>query len=714
MGERIQEPIKSYQTFHCRSWLLLHGYGGEVHKLYKSTQGKYKNTWMAEGWEAQLSQNLQELLPRRIHFKKATILTEEMGRKNRKKFRPINRPQAAQEDPKAKGLAEPPSPKGRSNDVPATAVGDHYLHSVVGTPRVVLFQKNQLQMTWKKPTPIGCGLNNLGNTCFLNATIQCLTYTPPLANACLDRTHSSRCGQQGFCLSCITERHINEALGRSKGGSITPKGFVGNLRAICKHFRKGRQEDSHEFLRYVIDHMQRNSLGSAAGKKLSKIEAETSMIHAIFGGVLQSQVSCQKCPYESDTFDPFLDLSLDMKGCPSLEKILERFCRVEELDKDNQYRCERCKKLSRAHKQFTIFKAPSVAVLHLKRFDFMGRKVGKFLPFPETLTLNPFMSRRSEKDSEVFKYQLYGVLVHAGGSVSSGHYYCYVKSPAGVWYEMNDESVQQVSLKVVLQQQAYILFYSRVPSAASQPRQTQPKQSKIPNSSSTEQLTGLLSKRKRAQLEQSPGSVPALKKTKGIPEVSPVSAIPVNPQVESGRSWKQGEPTKSPIVPAAIPQPLPNKSWKQVEAVKKTLAPLNPPKSNPSGEEKVPKKTDIPIRRWDEKEGVRVKSKTESKEAVSYMKRQGDTSFLTSDSLMDAPIGRWDDGSLHSDPRRKTIQSIQKVVKSAKPVKRDQYDREYDLGKVKKVRKPKISLFEKDTSERVNRFDELRRAPRVS
>ena len=39
-------------------------------------------------------------------------------------------------------------------------------------------------------------------------------------------------------------------------------------------------------------------------------------------------------------------------------------------------------------------------------------------------------------------YRLYAVLVHAGMSANMGHYYCYVRSPAGAWYSMNDSHVR--------------------------------------------------------------------------------------------------------------------------------------------------------------------------------------------------------------------------------------------------------------------------------
>ncbi|MFS8030013.1 putative ubiquitinyl hydrolase 1 [Helianthus anomalus] len=60
-----------------------------------------------------------------------------------------------------------------------------------------------------------------------------------------------------------------------------------------------------------------------------------------------------------------------------------------------------------------------------------------------------------------FKYELYAVVVHAGFSSSSGHYYSYVRSAPDTWYKFDDRKVTYVSEACVLSEEAYILFYAK-------------------------------------------------------------------------------------------------------------------------------------------------------------------------------------------------------------------------------------------------------------
>lgn len=72
-------------------------------------------------------------------------------------------------------------------------------------PKEILFRPENLDFTWKPQ--VGAGFMNCGNTCFLNATLQCLVHCPPLMNFMMSGQHSSCCKLQQFRESlpkCLT------------------------------------------------------------------------------------------------------------------------------------------------------------------------------------------------------------------------------------------------------------------------------------------------------------------------------------------------------------------------------------------------------------------------------------------------------------------------------------------------------------------------------
>ena len=221
---------------------------------------------------------------------------------------------------------------------------------------------------------------------------------------------------------------------------------------------------------------------------------ETTFIHRIFGGYLRSQIRCTNCNYKSNTYDPFLDLALEVNKKDSVEKAFKDFTREETLDADNQWKCSGCKKRVCAKKQLTVFRPPLSLVVQLKRFTFGsgggmfgglmpfgkgsgwgyghyagkgmgmkgrgGSKITKPIAFPSVLKL-PLSDKR------MCIYELTGVVIHIGGSATSGHYTAYVKKPQSgdakpKWYHLDDSFVEQVSEASVLRQKhAYLLFYCR-------------------------------------------------------------------------------------------------------------------------------------------------------------------------------------------------------------------------------------------------------------
>lgn len=340
-------------------------------------------------------------------------------------------------------------------------------------PRVVLYPEENVKLEWKKIQRIGAGLVNMGNTCFLNSTLQCLTYTAPLVNYCLDDEHNLSCKQAGFCMMCELQRHIKRCY-ENYGNAIKPQSILQKLRMIAKHMHWGRQEDAHEFLRYLVEALQKSCHSNLNGlTKLDKFSKETTVVNQIFGGFLRSQVQCLKCKEKSNTYDPFLDISLDIKNVPTLEKAFEKYVHPEMLDNENAYMCTKCKQKVPAQKRFSIHKPSNVLTVSLKRFDFhrMMGKITRQISFQEKLNIRPYMSN---KQGEPVLYNLYAVLVHSGVHCNSGHYYCFVKSPSQIWYCMNDSMVSQVSAQRVLSSEAYLLFYIRAKSSSNLQKQKMP------------------------------------------------------------------------------------------------------------------------------------------------------------------------------------------------------------------------------------------------
>ena len=330
-------------------------------------------------------------------------------------------------------------------------VGNHF-----ESPSRWLFNPRKLAsyLVDRQRRGVGAGLNNLGNTCYMNSVLQCLMYSPPVSNFALDGLDEEMRFRAGNFAALPALCDLVRATA-ARDTSLAPRAFASNVTHIVRHFRLGRQEDAHEFLRFLLQGMQAECVAAATGSVTAK-DGETAFIHQTFGGYLKSTVKCMRCRYESNTFDPFLDLSLDVAS--SVTASLQSFTRSEKLGLDIGYKCSKCKVPVAASKGFSILIPPNVLTVHLKRFNFRGGKVDRMVDFAEELDISAFLSRPGQR----VVYRLTSVLVHAGASSNSGHYFAFVRVGRD-WFRMDDASVRPVPFATVLQQRAYLLFYTKDP-----------------------------------------------------------------------------------------------------------------------------------------------------------------------------------------------------------------------------------------------------------
>ncbi|NXU28850.1 UBP2 hydrolase, partial [Thalassarche chlororhynchos] len=329
------------------------------------------------------------------------------------------------------------------------------------------------------------GLRNLGNTCFMNSILQCLSNTKELRDYCLQNQYLRDLNNNSRMRTTLMSEFaklIQLLWTSSPNDSVSPSEFKTQIQRYAPRFVGYNQQDAQEFLRFLLDglHNEVNRVlvrPRASTDTLDHLpddeksrqmwrryqEREDSRIGDLFVGQLKSSLTCSECGYCSTAFDPFWDLSLPIPkkgyGEVTLMDCLRLFTKEDVLDGDEKPTCCRCKARTRCTKKFSIQKFPKILVLHLKRFSEARIRMSKLTTFVnfqlKDLDLREFASQSCNHTV----YNLYAVSNHSGTTMG-GHYTAYCKSPvSSEWHSFNDSRVTPMSSSHVRSSDAYLLFY---------------------------------------------------------------------------------------------------------------------------------------------------------------------------------------------------------------------------------------------------------------
>lgn len=333
------------------------------------------------------------------------------------------------------------------------------------------------------------GLENLGNTCFLNACMQVINNTYELNHFLDSNKYKQHLKENIPDTSIINEWDDLRAVMWSGNGVIAPRKFVHNVQQIAKLkkrdiFTGWAQNDMPEFLQFFIECIH-NSISRSVNIKINGKPAnntdtlamkcyemlknsysnEYSEIMDMFYGISFSElVSKSTGKVLSIVPESFfvLDIPVSYGDQPAntLSDCFKLFTQSEYLEGDNAWYNEDTKTKEDVKKQYSFWSFPSIVVIALQRFSTDGtRKIMNKIEFPiNDLDLSPFVRGYNPN---VYKYDLFGVCNHVG-NVSGGHYTAFVKNAENDWIHYNDNVVEKVNNPdVIISPMAYCLFYRK-------------------------------------------------------------------------------------------------------------------------------------------------------------------------------------------------------------------------------------------------------------
>ena len=356
------------------------------------------------------------------------------------------------------------------------------------------------------------GLANLGNTCFINACIQCLSHTYELNDFLSkeDGEYKKHLNNKPESVLLVEWDDLRKLMW-SQNCVISPGRFINTIQRIAKItnrdlFTGWSQNDLPEFLLFLFDSFhsaltrevimdikgniktKKDEMGKACYEmmKTQYTKDYSEFLNIFFGihvSVLTSVVEKDKqltgsgedLNYLSLRPEPYMLIHLPI---PSKEEVnirntdknvtlfdcFNKQCESEILEGDNAWFNEKENKKQNVNKRLLFWSLPNIMIIDIKRFitsmNGRSKKNQQFIDIPiNNVDFSKYVEGYAK---ETYIYDLYAICNHHG-QIDGGHYSATIKTSNGKWYNFNDTQVTEILVNdnIISGNTPYCLFYRK-------------------------------------------------------------------------------------------------------------------------------------------------------------------------------------------------------------------------------------------------------------
>jgi len=347
-----------------------------------------------------------------------------------------------------------------------------------------------------KIKPILIGLNNIGATCYMNASLQCLSNTKELTEYFLkDYKEKDKSKQIMSHEYHRVLRHLWDE--NSKEKAYSPNSFKEVLSKENPLFAGIAANDSKDFINFLIERLhqelnninkdnnvtdswmrinQANEMEVLKGFLQDFNTTFNSPISKLFYGISETKSQCQGCTIIKYNFQVYSFLEFPLQQVNQyyfnngkrplftndgrnpdvdLYECFEYNRKIDLMTGDNQMYCNICNRQCNSTYTTSLYSGPNYLILHLNRGK--GAVYECNVIFPEKLNLFNYITYNQEGTL----YELNAVICHLGPSSMSGHFVAYCRNRMDKqWYLYNDGLVNLCTREQQYKDgMPYILFY---------------------------------------------------------------------------------------------------------------------------------------------------------------------------------------------------------------------------------------------------------------